>query len=229
MIEPLEALITNRVASIGDSGRAVTQMKNFSLRQTSTTPRQDASHENTCPHHVCPLLHPWRQTREQYVVRCGGNAITLARLLAVDLKAPDRAELHVAVLAREALLMRDLLARVVDDPLVLRNAFGGEHSPTVQLRATTCDHGLPFRSAHYAITPPPGLREGAAGAIRRGASVGTVGEPFARSRSFWYSVESADVVRWRQGAEWKASSGRGAGFWRAISRTSQSRLRASAR
>src|SRR5688500_16917077 len=63
----------------------------------------------------------------------------------VDLKAPDRAALHVAVLPLQALLMRDLLPRIVDDPLVFRNAFGGEHSPTVQLRATTCDHELPFK------------------------------------------------------------------------------------
>src|SRR5204863_6534901 len=59
----------------------------------------------------------------------------IAHPAAVDLKAPDQAALHVAVLAREALLMRDLLARVVDDPLVFRNAFRGKYSPTMQLRA----------------------------------------------------------------------------------------------
>ena len=76
--------------------------------------------------------------------------VRIAHPAAVDLKTPDSAALHIAVLALEALLMRDHLPRVVDNPLVLWNAFCGEHSPTVQFRTTTCDHGLPFEKAHYA-------------------------------------------------------------------------------
>src|SRR5687767_13201534 len=65
----------------------------------------------------------------------------------VDLETPDRTALHVPILALEALLVRDLLAGVIDDPFVLWNAVRGEHAPTVQLRATTFDHGLPRKGS----------------------------------------------------------------------------------
>ena len=37
-------------------------------------------------------------------------------------------------------------SRVIDDALVLRDGLCGEHSPSVQLRAATYDHELPFRT-----------------------------------------------------------------------------------
>ena len=64
MIEPLEALMSRKVASIGDSGRAVTQMKFFSFKRRSPEPRVQMSHENTCPSAICPLERPWRQARD---------------------------------------------------------------------------------------------------------------------------------------------------------------------
>src|SRR5688572_6849064 len=83
----------------------------------------------------------------------------------VDLETPDRATLHVPILALEALLVRDFLAGVIDDPFVLWNAVRGEHAPTMQLRATTFDHGLPRKGS--LCHPPP--RDGS-GALRRDVS-----------------------------------------------------------
>ena len=49
----------------------------------------------------------------------------------VDLKAPDGALLHVPVFASEALLMGDLLARVVDNPGIFCDRSSGKDSPTM--------------------------------------------------------------------------------------------------
>src|SRR4029453_14268975 len=48
---------------------------------------------------------------------------------AVQRETPDAALLQVLPLAREALLMCDLLARIVDDPSVLRNRRRRVHAP----------------------------------------------------------------------------------------------------
>ena len=63
----------------------------------------------------------------RYVAVHGGIAYPAP----VDLKAPDGAPLHVPVFASEALLLGDLLARVVDNPGIFRDRSGGKDSPTM--------------------------------------------------------------------------------------------------
>jgi hypothetical protein len=53
---------------------------------------------------------------------------------AVDAEHPDAALAKVAILAVHALLVRDQLARVVDDPLVLVDGLEREDPEAVQLR-----------------------------------------------------------------------------------------------
>src|SRR5207247_694339 len=57
-----------------------------------------------------------------------------------QLEAPDVAALDVAALAPQALLVRDLLACVIDDALVLRNLRRGEHAEPVNLRPPPAEH-----------------------------------------------------------------------------------------
>src|SRR5207253_651018 len=59
-----------------------------------------------------------------------------------ELEAPDVAVADVAPLAPEALLVRDLLARVVDDPPVLRNRLRRVDAPSMNPRSPLFDHAL---------------------------------------------------------------------------------------
>ena len=49
----------------------------------------------------------------------------------IDLKTPDQSFPDVSTLTLQAFLVRDLLTRIIDDPLVLVDPFRGEHSPPV--------------------------------------------------------------------------------------------------
>src|SRR5581483_8467185 len=57
-----------------------------------------------------------------------------------ELEAPDVALPDVPPLAREALAVRDLLARVMDNPLVLGDGPGGEDAPSVNAGPPLLDH-----------------------------------------------------------------------------------------
>ena len=57
-----------------------------------------------------------------------------------QLETPDVAGSDVAQFALEAFLVRDLLAGVVDDALVLGDGLGGEHAPPVNLRSPFLNH-----------------------------------------------------------------------------------------
>ena len=70
----------------------------------------------------------------------------IAHPAAIDLEAPDRAPASCTRFAPQAFLMRDLLAGIIDNSGVFRDRPRGKHSPSMQLRTTTSDHGLPFRA-----------------------------------------------------------------------------------
>src|SRR5581483_12522661 len=57
-----------------------------------------------------------------------------------QLETPDVAVPDVAALAFQALLVGDLLARVVRDPLVFGDRLGRVDAPAVNLRPTPFDH-----------------------------------------------------------------------------------------
>src|SRR5438093_2670226 len=59
-----------------------------------------------------------------------------------ELEAPDVAVADVAPLAPEALLVRDLLAGVVDDPSVLRNQLCSVDAPSCNSRTQLFDYVL---------------------------------------------------------------------------------------
>src|SRR5438445_440810 len=65
-----------------------------------------------------------------------------------QLEAPDVAASDVAPLAPEALLVRDLFSRVIDDPFVLRNGLGRINAPPVNLRPPFLDHVLMLAGPH---------------------------------------------------------------------------------
>src|SRR5437764_9481029 len=64
-----------------------------------------------------------------------------------QLEAPDVALFDVPRLALEALLVGDLLAGVMNDPLVFLDGFRRIHAPAVNLRTPTLDHLLKYRMA----------------------------------------------------------------------------------
>src|SRR5437899_10343451 len=75
-----------------------------------------------------------------------------------ELEAPDVAALDIAALALQAFLVRDLLAGVVDDALVLRNRARGEHTPPVDSRTAFLDHVINIAHAtvrRSSAAPPP--------------------------------------------------------------------------
>ena len=57
-----------------------------------------------------------------------------------ELEAPDVPRADVAPLPLQALVIRDLLARVVDDALVLRDAGRRIDAPSVDTRSTFGNH-----------------------------------------------------------------------------------------
>src|SRR4051812_38952692 len=57
-----------------------------------------------------------------------------------QLEAPHAAAFDVAALALQALLVRNLLARVIDDAFVLRDRLGRVDAPSMDLRSPLFDH-----------------------------------------------------------------------------------------
>jgi hypothetical protein len=57
-----------------------------------------------------------------------------------QLEAPDVTAPDVPAFTLEALLVRDLLARVMNDASVLRNGSRGEYTPLVNFRAPLLNH-----------------------------------------------------------------------------------------
>ena len=67
-----------------------------------------------------------------------------------ELEAPDVTGLDVASLAVQALAVRDLLPRVVNDPLVLRNCLRCEYTPPMDLRSFPPNHTIKIARAGLA-------------------------------------------------------------------------------
>src|SRR5262249_13985201 len=57
-----------------------------------------------------------------------------------QLEAPDVATPDVSPFPLQAFAVRNLLARVVDDPLVLRDSCGGKYAPSMNLRSPFLNH-----------------------------------------------------------------------------------------
>src|SRR5262249_39247133 len=57
-----------------------------------------------------------------------------------QLEAPDVAAANVAAFALEALLIRNLLSGVMNDPFVLMNCLSCVNTPPMNLRLATRDH-----------------------------------------------------------------------------------------
>ena len=73
----------------------------------------------------------------------------VANPAAIDLKAPDLPAFHVPPLTAKALLMRNALTRVVDDPRVLGNRFDRDHAPAVELRTLSFDAAVSHRRRRH--------------------------------------------------------------------------------